>query len=202
MPPACRPRTPSSRPSVGAEGALRLRLAARCFHDGGLIAYPTEEVFGLGCDPMDEEAVERLLALKQRPVDKGLILIAADFNQLAPYVAALPAPVLGEVIQSWPGPATWLFPADRRTPPWLTGRHPTLAVRVTAHPLAAALCRSCGSALVSTSANVSTRAPARTALGVYTRFGRRLDYVLHGAVGPLDRPTSIRDALSGRLIRA
>jgi len=187
---------------VAAEGAWRLHLAAHCFHVGGLIAYPTEAVFGLGCDPLDGEAVERLLALKQRPVDKGLILIAADFAQLAPYIESLPAPALAKVMQSWPGPTTWLFPAGPRTPQWLTGSHPTLAVRVTAHPLAAALCRSCGSALVSTSANISNRSPARNALGIYTRFGTRLDYVLHGAVGSLGRPTSIRDALSGRLIRA
>ncbi len=187
---------------VGAEQTSRLRRAAHCFHRGGLIAYPTEAVYGLGCDPLNGGAVARLLDLKQRSVDKGLILIAADFNQLAPFVQALPSPALAKVMQSWPGPATWLFPAAAPTPFWLTGRHPTLAVRVTAHPLAAALCRSCGSALVSTSANVSSRPPARSPLGVYTRFGRRLDCVLHGALGSLDRPTSIRDALSGRLIRA
>ena len=179
-----------------------LRLAAHCFHGGGLIAYPTEAVYGLGCDPLDAAAVQRLLALKRRPVDKGLILIAAEFAQLAPYVEALPVPAMRKILDSWPGPTTWLLPAGPRTPAWLTGRHPTLAVRVTAHPLAAALCRSCGSAVVSTSANISDHPPARTALGIYTRFGKRLDYVLHGPVGPLDRPTSIRDALSGRLIRA
>ena len=148
----------------------KLREAARCFHRGGLIAYPTEAVYGLGCDPLDSAAVERLLRLKDRPVAKGLILIAADFAQLLPFVRQLPPDLMQPVFDSWPGPNTWLLPARKDTPAWLTGCHDSLAVRVTAHPIAGALCRACRSPLVSTSANLSRRPPARTGLQVVDRL--------------------------------
>jgi L-threonylcarbamoyladenylate synthase len=146
--------------------------------------------------------VQRLLALKQRPVGKGLILIAADFAQLAAYVTPLPEPRMGEILAGWPGPATWLLPAAPETPYWLTGTHETIAVRVTAHPQARALCEAWGRPLVSTSANPAGAPPARSALQVRRYFGDRLDLVLTGALGALRRPTSIRDGRSGRLLRA
>ena len=180
----------------------QLAQAARHVNAGGIIAYPTEAVYGLGCDPRDGAAVQRLLALKQRPIAKGLILIAARFEDLQPYIATLPAETLSKVRKSWPGPVTWLLPARPEVPYWLRGSHAALAVRVTAHPLAAALCRACGGVLVSTSANISSRPPARTALAVRRSFGADIDYVLSGALGGLDRPTPIIDARSGRLVRA
>jgi len=179
-----------------------LRQAARRFWLGGLIAYPTEAVYGLGCNPLDRDAVQRLLQLKQRPVEKGLILIAADFDQLRPFIIEPPADVMAPVLASWPGPATWLLPAAPETPAWLTGSHNAIAVRVTAHPLAAELCRACRSALVSTSANVSGQKPAKSALALHNQFRGQLDFVLHGKLGMLRQPTPIRDAMSGRLIRA
>jgi len=179
----------------------RLRRAAHCVAAGGLIAYPTEAVFGLGCDPRNREAVRRLLAIKRRPVEKGLILIAAAFAQLEPFVAALDAARMQVVFATWPGPVTWLLPARRGTPEWLRGRHATLAVRVTAHPLAAALCVAAGSALVSTSANISQRPPARTALAVRRAFGSGVDCILAGHCGPRTRPSTIRDGVTGEVIR-
>ena len=178
-----------------------LREAARHFHNGGLIAYPTEAVYGLGCDPLNWRAVRHLLQLKQRSMDKGLILIAARFEQLRPYITEPDQKVMQEVHASWPGPATWLLPAAPDAPLWLTGRHNSLAVRVTDHPLAAALCNACDSALVSTSANISGHTPARTPLDVYQQFDNQLEYILHGPVGSLGQPTPIRDALNNRLIR-
>ena len=178
-----------------------LREAARHFHHGGLIAYPTEAVYGLGCDPLNRAAVQQLLRLKQRPMEKGLILIAAELEQLLPFVT-LPSPAIMEAVQkTWPGPATWLLPAAPDTPPWLTGQHESLAVRVTAHPLAASLCRACNSPLVSTSANLTGRKPSRTPLGVRRQFGDKINFLLSGPVGDLKQPTPIRDAISNRLIR-
>jgi L-threonylcarbamoyladenylate synthase len=179
-----------------------LREAARCFHSGGILAYPTEAVYGLGCDPMDWFAVERILEIKRRPVEKGLILIAADFRQLQPFVAPLSDEELQIPFDTWPGPTTWLLPAADHTPPWLRGEHETLAVRVTGHPIAAALSRACGSALVSTSANVSDRPPARTSLQTRIRLGRHVDYIVGGSVGRQSRPTTIRDLTSGKTVRA
>jgi L-threonylcarbamoyladenylate synthase len=180
----------------------RLREAVRCFHRGGVIAYPTEAVYGLGCDPLDWLAVERILEIKRRPLDKGLILIGADFEQLRPYVKHLSEEAMNPLFNSWPGPTTWLLPAADHTPPWLRGEHETLAVRVTAHPIAAALCRACESPLVSTSANIGGHPPARSALQVRSRLGGRVDCVISGSVGDLSKPTVIRDAASGRTIRS
>ncbi len=182
--------------SCGPEGS-KLRLAARWVASGGIIAYPTEAVFGLGCDPLNPDAVRLLLHLKRRSVDKGLILIAADFSQLLPFVELLPDALMRPVLASWPGPVTWLFPARPDTPDWLTGSHDTLAIRVTAHALAASLCRRCGP-LVSTSAS---RRPARTPLEVRMRLSEPPDLILHAPLGDADRPSRILDARTGRALR-
>ncbi len=179
----------------------RLRAAARAVRAGGIIAYPTEAVYGLGCDPRDERAVLRLLALKRRPARKGLILVAADFAQIEPFLEPLSPADQSRLAATWPGPHTWLIPARPATPRWLRGRHDTLAVRVTAHPLAAALCRICGHPLVSTSANLSGRPPARTALAVRRQLGRHLDHILPGPTGGAAKPTEIRELRSGKRVR-
>jgi L-threonylcarbamoyladenylate synthase len=166
-----------------------------------VVAYPTEAVFGLGCDPLNRVAVERLLALKGRPAAKGLILIAAGLDQLEPFLDQVPAAAMARVLATWPGPRTWLLPGRADVPAWVRGEHRSVAVRVTAHPLAAALCRAAGMALVSTSANRAGRRPCRTALAVRRAFGGELDYLLPGAVGGQARPTAIRDALSGAVLR-
>jgi len=179
----------------------KLRLAARCIAAGGVVAYPTEAVYGIGCDPWNGDAVRRVLQIKQRSESKGLILIAADFAQLVPFVDTVEAARMSIIEATWPGPNTWLLPARVQTPRWLTGKHATLAVRVTAHPLAAALCRAAGSALVSTSANLATRPPARNALQVPLRLGPAADYLLVGACGGRAKCSSIRDGRSGAVLR-
>lgn len=180
----------------------QLRQAVRCLRRGGLVAYPTEAVWGLGCDPLRTDSLGRLLALKQRPVHKGLILIAAHFSDLEPFLAPLHQSVYTRVMDSWPGPVTWLLPAQSWVPVELCGVHDTLAVRVTAHPLARTLCEAFGGALVSTSANPATRPPARSAQRVRHYFGDRLDGLLPGATAGATAPSEIRDARSGRVLRA
>ena len=179
----------------------QLRQAARIVRQGGLIAYPTEAVYGLGCDPLQAGAVQRLLALKDRPVDKGLILVAADLDQLRPFLLPLSADDEATVLATWPGPVTWLIPARAETPRWLRGRHDTLAVRVTDHPVTAALCRQLGHPLVSTSANRSGQPPARSPLAVRRSFGKAIDLILSAPLGNRQRPTIIRDLASGRIVR-
>jgi L-threonylcarbamoyladenylate synthase len=175
--------------------------AARTLRAGGVVAYPTEAVYGLGCDPFNEKAVMRLLAIKGRAVDKGLILIAADHEQLEPLLSPCSADTLAPVLESWPGPSTWILPAHPRVPVWLTGGRSGVAVRVTAHPLAASLCRRFGGPLVSTSANRRGRPPARTVLGARRALGSRVDYFLSGPTGGGVGPSVIRDARDGRLLR-
>ena len=180
-----------------------LDIAVAALRSGGVIAYPTEAVYGLGCDPANEAAVTRVFALKQRPATQGMLLIAADFAQVEKYVAlaAVPAAPLARALASWPGPHTWVFPRAPQTPRWLTGAHSGIALRVTAHPLAAALCRAFGRALVSTSANRHGEPPARSAEAVQAAFGADVAYILAGETGGLARPTPIHDVVSGEEIR-
>jgi L-threonylcarbamoyladenylate synthase len=175
--------------------------AVAALRAGGIIAYPTEAVYGLGCDPRDHDAVARLFALKQRPASQGVLLIAADFPQVEKFIGAVPDAAVARARATGPGPHTWVFPRSPATPDWLAGEHAGIALRVTAHPLAAALCRAFGHALVSTSANRHGAAPARSADEVRLAFGAALAYVLEGATGGLERPTPIRDAISGEVFR-
>lgn len=179
----------------------RLRQAAAVIHAGGVIAYPTEGVYGLGCRPDDSRAVQRLLALKQRPVSAGLILIAASLEQLTDWIEPT-AREARQLTATHAGPVTWLVTAGALTPEWITGGRPKVAIRVTRHPVAAGLCRASGLPLVSTSANRRGKPPARSALGARLRFGTRLDLVVGGATGGAAGPTEIRDASSGRVLRA
>jgi len=167
-----------------------------------VIAYPTEAVFGLGCNPDSETAVMALLALKQRPVEKGLILIAADYQQLQPYLdeTQLTAEQKEKMFSFWPGPVTWVVPARNTTPRWLTGRFDSLAVRVSDHPDVRQLCEAFGKPLVSTSANLTGLPPCRHAAEVHQQFGKDFP-VLQAETGGRNNPSEIRDALTGELIR-
>ena len=181
-------------------GQWRVQRAARVVRQGGVIAYPTEAVWGLGCDPWNAEAVQRLLALKDRPVDKGLILVAADIAQFDFLLHDLPAAWLAPLAHSWPGPNTWLVPHRNRLPAWISGRHASVALRVSDHPVVRALCALTGP-LVSTSANPAGRPAARTRLRVEQYFGARLDAVLGGALGGRRNPSLIRDLRTGAVVR-
>jgi len=167
-----------------------------------VIAYPTEAVFGLGCDPDSELAVEELLGLKRRPREKGLILIADNYQQLLPYIddSALTDEQRATIFSQWPGPVTWVMPAQATTPSWLTGQFSTLAVRVTDHPLVKELCSRFGKPLVSTSANLSGLEPCRFAEEFKQQFGDEFP-VLEGNVGGRQNPSEIKDALTGHLFR-
>jgi len=180
--------------------ATLIRKVRAHLKGGGLIAYPTESCYGLGCDPRNGRAVQRLLRLKQRPQSRGLLLIADRFERLAPFVAPLDTQKRTSLKQWWPGPVTLLLPASRRTPRWLRGSHDSIGVRVTAHPEAASLCRRLGMALVSSSANRSGLRPLKTYADCARAFGRDV-LVLRGKIGKRKSPSTIIDFKSGRLIR-
>lgn len=174
----------------------------KILQQGGVIAYPTEAVYGLGCDPFNQAAVNRLLALKKRSWEKGLILIAASWEQIVDYVEPIPTPRMDAVLATWPGPITWIFPATTRVPEWIRGRHDSIAIRVTAHPLAQALCAAFGKPLVSTSANLEGQPPARFPEEVAKIFPDSLDLIVEGALGDSLKPTEIREARTGKVLRA
>ncbi|MGH8551622.1 MAG: Sua5/YciO/YrdC/YwlC family protein [Methylococcales bacterium] len=179
----------------------QLRAAIRHLGEGGVIAYPTEAVFGLGCDPDNIAAIETILKLKDRPVDKGLILIASEFDQLLPYVDLSDIPDLNRVLKTWPGPTTWLMKARSTVPSWLRGAHESIAVRVTAHPLASELSRAFGKPLVSTSANPAGCPPAKSATKTRLYFGHANLLIVKGEVGEERKPTAIFDAWTRRRLR-
>lgn len=168
---------------------------------GAVIAYPTEAVWGLGCDPFNATAVARLLALKERPEHKGLILVAASIEQFAWLLEGLTVGEMTQLSDSWPGPNTWLVPHQNRVPEWITGAHDSVAIRVSAHPLVARLCAQTGP-LVSTSANPSGLPPAKSRLRIEQYFHGQLDAVLSGALGQSSKPSTIRDLRSGQVLRS
>jgi L-threonylcarbamoyladenylate synthase len=183
---------------------LSPRAAATLLRDGAVLAYPTEAVWGLGCDPFDEAAVLRLLAIKQRPVDKGVILVGgrlAHFDGLLDW-SLIHHERTAEIHAQWPGPHTWIVPTGARVPRWITGAHDGVAVRVSDHPIVVALCDAFGGPLVSTSANLAGEAPAFTFGALSADVLSRVDGVVEGETGGLRAPTAIRDALTGAELRA
>lgn len=179
---------------------FQLRRACHVCNIGGVIAYPTESVYGLGCDPLNEIAVFKILQLKQRPVEKGLILIASSIDQLQPYISSQQN--LDQLIQPQPTPTSWLVKPSALTPAWITGEHPKLAVRITQHPIVLALCEKLGYPLISTSANPARLPPARNLLKLRHYFDAEIDYCLAGAVGGMKNPSQIKDLETGQIVRA
>jgi len=178
--------------------------AAQSLRAGQVLAYPTEAVWGLGCDPFNQQAVEQILRLKQRPVEKGVILIAANLAQVESYLSGLTAEQYQRVVDSWQpdqGANTWLVPLTPQIPVWISGEHDRVAIRVSQHPLVQALCLAYGGAIVSTSANPAGAEPARTAEQIQAYFGDQVPCVT-GEVGALANPSVIRDAISGQVLRA
>lgn len=179
-----------------------LDCARRTLLDGGVIAYPTEAVWGLGCDPWDALAVERILDLKQRPMEKGMILVAASVSQIQFLLDPLPPELRREAQQYWPGPVTCLVPdVLGQVPEWVRGKHRTIAVRVSAHPVVKALCETAGMPLVSTSCNPAGRQPARHSWQVRRYFGDQLDRIVPGNLGGNRKPSRIIDIVTGQQLR-
>ncbi len=181
-------------------GNFHLHCAVRTLNQGGVIAYPTEAVFGLGCLPEDVYSVARILVLKGRSVRKGLILVAASPEQFDAYVDYPDDVVRQKISASWPGPVTWVLPATANVPGWITGYKDTVAVRVSAHPVVQALCEEAG-VIVSTSANPAGKTPATNAFKIRSYFGNEIDYILSGNTGGKELPTEIRNAISGKVLR-
>ena len=174
--------------------------AVAALSEGRIIAYPTEAVYGLGCDPNNADAVQALLSLKARSSHKGFVLVAASWAQVEPLISAIPAACRARIEQSWPGPVTWVFPATSSVPPLVRGQHETVAIRISAHPIIQELCTAFDGPIISTSANRQHREAARSLKELQLAFGAEL-LVVAGALGQQARPTPIRDALTNNIIR-
>lgn len=178
-------------------GSQCFRRAAHVLHNGGIIAYPTEGVFGLGCRPDDINAVKRILDIKSRNISKGLILIASDVAQLSEWADLSEK----ELTTSNDKPVTWIVPATDEVPDWIRGSHASIAVRLTTHPTARAICASAESSIVSTSANFSGRTPVRNRHVLRRQFGPLVDYIVPGRCGPAAGASEMRDYLTGDIVR-
>lgn len=180
-----------------------IQTAVGALKQGKIIAYPTEAVFGLGCDPQQNDAVGQLIELKNRHPDKGLILVAENFKQLEPYIARVDKSIAAIALKTWPGPVTWLWPVknDAQVPSLLTGKHQTIAVRVSDHPVVKALCNNFGGAIVSTSANTDGQPPAKTIQQVKKYFPTGIHTLINAELGNLNQPTAIYDLITQAEIR-
>ncbi len=183
-------------------GSWRLNHAIETLLDGGIIGYPTEGLWGLGCLPESREGVQRILSLKQRSWKEGLILIASDPDQLAAYLVGLPDEQLRVLKQSRSVPTTYLVRDNGYCPDWIRGQHATVAVRITTHEQTRNLCQALQSPIVSTSANRRGKPAARDQLSVRARFGVNVDTYLAGPLGGATGASEIRDLASGQILRA
>lgn len=180
----------------------QLAQAVNAIKQGGVIAYPTEGVYGLGCDPFNEIALQKLLVIKQRAPEKGLICVGANVSQFKSLIdPSLTEVVLQPALKTWPGPYTWLIPARTGCSALLTGEHGTVAIRVSAHPIIQQLCLALNHPLTSTSANLSNKPALLTYDAVYSVFKNKVDYICKGETGGLNKPTKILNLQSGREVR-
>lgn len=175
--------------------------ASEVLQGGGIIAYPTEYCFGLGCDPRDSSAVERLLKIKQRKAEQGLILIAGDLSQVTQYAELESVPNIEQIAQTWPGPNTWLLPAKDHVPDHVRGKHTQIAMRIPDHEFCLLLLAQFNHPIVSTSANRSGQKEHLTASSLDIDMGVECDYIVNLPVGGQKRASSIRDSMTGKLLR-
>ncbi|GAA5131143.1 L-threonylcarbamoyladenylate synthase [Thalassotalea piscium] len=174
------------------------------FIKGGIIAYPTEAVFGLGCDPDNIDAIEKLLAIKNRSAEKGLILLAANYSQLLPFIddEKIPQDKRSTILSRWPDGITQVLPKNKNCHALLTGKFDTIAVRITSQPDVVALCNRVNKPIVSTSANLSGEEPAKTWQALSTHLVDKIDYIIKGQTLGYNQPSTIIDALTGEQFRA
>ncbi|MBP5981499.1 MAG: Sua5/YciO/YrdC/YwlC family protein [Halomonas sp.] len=182
--------------------ATNLETAVNALHAGGVIACPTEAVWGFSCDPDNGEALTHLMRMKDRDPAKGVILVAASIKQFQPWLSQLPLALHAPLAASWPGPNTWLVPDHGRSHPLVRGAHQRVALRVTDHPLMKALCEAFGGPLVSTSANRAGEPPAMSSDEIVGIFGQEVAAIVPGELGGNSRPSTIRDLATGQVLRA
>lgn len=173
--------------------------AASLLKKGEVIAYPTEAVYGFGCDPSNDDAILKILKLKQRDPSKGMLIVGAILGHILPFVGELDPDILNKVMKTWPGPVTWILPTSMQLSGLLTGGRPTIAARVSAHQTVNEICNQYCKAIVSTSVNIQGEEPFKTAQEVMDAFPNIP--VVAGEIGQEDKPTQIIDSITDKIIR-
>ncbi|QUX94445.1 tRNA threonylcarbamoyladenosine biosynthesis protein RimN [Marinomonas sp. CT5] len=175
---------------------------ANIIRNGGVIAYPTEAVWGLGCDPFNESAVRRILAIKSRPESKGLILITGEKEHLTPWLNILDSKSGERLVSMNTIPTSWVVPDTTITPSWVKGEHQSVAIRLSQHEPVKRLCAAFQGVVVSTSANPAGLEPATSAEEVNAYFGEKIDAIYDAPLGTASQPSQVRDILTDTLFRA
>ena len=184
--------------------ARALDEAVQAIHSGGVIAMPTDTLYGLGADPFRADAVARVFQVKRRSTDKALPLLAADAGQVVEHLGALPPLAARLASRFWPGPLTLLVAAPRALVAGVSADTGKVGVRVPAHRVARALCAACGVPLTATSANLSGEAPSADPDEVVRALGSRIDVLVDAGTTPGGPPSTIVDATGAEpmLVRA
>ncbi|MGN1393179.1 MAG: L-threonylcarbamoyladenylate synthase [Succinivibrionaceae bacterium] len=180
-----------------------IQEATKVLLNGGVISYPTESVYGIGCDPDNAIALSRIVSLKSRDQSKGMIIVAASVEQVIPYIdiSKVDKNIFSSVTEHWPGFVTYILPVSKKVHPLLKGKHDTIAVRVSSFKIIHDLCLDFGKPIVSTSCNKSGQEPLRSYSDVVNNFGSILDYIVDGFVGGENNPSKIINAITGIVIR-
>ncbi len=182
---------------------ISVAQAVTLLQSGAIIAYPTESMYGFGCDPRQYAAVQALLHLKQRAEAKGLLLVSGEFAHLAPYIALDQVSVAqwDAIWAHWPGFRTYIFPASVSAPSWITGEHSGIALRLSQHPVITQLSQAFGHPIVSTSANYTSQPPIVSLKELRDVFPG-VAGVVEGDVGEYRQASTIQDVLTGKIFRA
>jgi len=174
--------------------------AISCLKSGGIIAYPTEAVYGIGCDPYNKNSVKKITQIKKRESRKSYILVASELSQLSNLINI--NSLSEEVLNSWPGHNTWLIKPKKNIPSWLMdNENGLIAIRVSSHPEIVELCQFFKNPIISTSANISGNKILKNHHDVEKIFGSDLDYLVLGNVGEHPEPSIIKDMKTGKVIR-
>jgi len=174
--------------------------AISCLKSGGIIAYPTEAVYGIGCDPYNKDSVKKITQIKKRESRKSYILVASELSQLSNLINI--NSLSEEVLNSWPGHNTWLIKPKKNIPSWLMdNENGLIAIRVSSHPEIVELCQFFKNPIISTSANISGNKILKNHHDVEKIFGSYLDYLVLGNVGEHPEPSIIKDMKTGKVIR-
>jgi L-threonylcarbamoyladenylate synthase len=180
----------------------RAHYAVHVLRQHGVLAHPTEAVWGLACNPFSEEAVQRLLDLKGRPEEKGLILISSDPAHFAGLLKPLPTELQQRFHAQQERPTTWIVPdVQEQIPHWVRGKHQGVAVRVSQHPIVHALTSAFQCPIISTSANPAGKPPAMNLADISRYFRGQVDFIVNGRLGGASRPSRIIDLQSGQVLR-
>jgi len=182
---------------------LSIFSGVNAIREGKVIVYPTESVYGFGCDPMQPQAIEKIIALKKRPSHKGFILIISHISQLDLYLDKdkVTERNWGVVEKSWPGPVTWILPAKKDVNDFLLGPNQTIAIRMTAHPISKALCDEMNGAIVSTSVNRSEQAPIKQPEIIQSQFSGNISGIVAGDLGTQSKPSWVIDFATQSVLR-